>query len=131
MTEIAGIEDYPYAYSPNFRDAGEDHPYWGDRGFKGSSAIPDRNGSERSYTSVAKRSKQEEIEEDSLLPEKDVETTPAPKAPLHERIVTAVKSPYFFEDLGFNIMNYVLVPISAVALFALYVYAEVARSTGY
>jgi hypothetical protein len=128
MTEIAGIEDYAYAYSPNFRDAGADHPYWGDRGFKGSSAIPDRTASERHYTSGAKRAKREELEEDSLL---SVETAPAPKAPLRQRISTAVKSPYFFEDLGFNIMNYVLVPISAVTLFALYVYAEVARSTGY
>lgn len=38
---------------------------------------------------------------------------------------------YFWEDFGFNLMNYVLVPLSCVALFGIFVYAEVSRSTGY
>lgn len=123
MTEVAGIEYY--------HDSGENHPYWGDRNFSGSSAVPTYSRhSERSFTSLAKRAKREELEEESFPSEKAVETAPAPKAPLGERIAKAVKSPYFFSDLAFNIMNYVLVPASAVALFALYVYAETMRSMG-
>lgn len=46
---------------------------------------------------------------------------------LHETIT----QPYFWEDFRFNFVHYVLVPASAVFLFGLCVYAEVARSTGY
>lgn len=123
MTEVAGIEYY--------HDSGENHPYWGDRNFSGSSAVPTYSRhSERNYMSSAKRAKREELEEYSILSEKAAEAAPAPKAPLGERMTKAVKSPYFFGDLAFNIMNYVLVPASAVALFVLYVYAETMRSMG-
>lgn len=122
MTEIAGIEDspYSYAYSPNFRDAGADHSYWGDREFTGSSAVK-----------KSKRSTQEEnfTEFDAL--EVSVPASKTEKAPLFRRMVTAIKDPYFREDLGFNFVHYFLVPASAVALFAIFVYAEVVRSTGY
>ena len=33
----------------------------------------------------------------------------------------------FREDLGLNIMNYIVVPFSGLVLFAAYVYAEVAK----
>lgn len=125
MTEIAGIENspYAYAYSPNFRDAGADHPYWGDREFTGSSAVK-----------KSKRATQEETFTEFDVLESDTPASRAeksPQAPLFRRMITAIKDPYFREDLGFNFVHYFLVPASAVALFAIFVYAEVVRSTGY
>lgn len=68
----------------------------------------------------SRRAKREELELPSYLEENNYERSSARK-----------QRPYFWEDFGFNLMNNVLVPLSIVALFCLYVYAEVNRSTGY
>lgn len=44
---------------------------------------------------------------------------------------TASQRSYFWEDFSFNLMHYVLVPLSIVALFGIFVYAEYTKIRGY
>lgn len=79
------------------------------------------------YSSTMKKSRRsvrEELELPSYLEDdsncRNYEPSPARK-----------QRSYFWEDFGFNLMHYVLVPLSVVALFCLFVYAEVNKATGY